>query len=166
MKTSLFSLASLLLVISTMSSSYAQESQDSVNKTTSSLLEPWGGPYGGVPAWHLVRTDEFVPAFKAAIAQAQREIESIATNPEPASFENTIVELEKLGKPLARINAIFGVYSSNLNTGPVPGIERIVVPMLAEHEDSIVQNEKLVCPHRRRLRRRRVFKSSMRLNNG
>lgn len=107
------------------------------------MLQPWTGPYGGVPPWNLVRPDEFVAAFDAAIAESTSEVQAIANNSQPATFENTIVEFEKAGKTLTRLNAIFGVYTSNLNTGPIPDIERNVVPKLSEHEDSIIQNEKL-----------------------
>jgi len=123
--------------------SQAQEKGKSVDNTASALLQPWTGPYGGVPPWNLVRPDEFVGAFEAAIAEATVEIEQIANNAAPATFANTIVELEKAGKTLTRLGAIFGVFSSNLNTGPIPDIERAVVPKLSEHEDSIIQNEKL-----------------------
>ena len=30
----------------------------------SALVKDWPGTYGGVPPWHLVRTDEFVQAFE------------------------------------------------------------------------------------------------------
>lgn len=108
-----------------------------------SLLKPWPGPYGGVPPWNLVRPDEFVVNFEAAIADAEKEIDAIASDPAPATFENTIVALETAGRPLARLSAMFGVHSSNLNVGVLPDVERTVVPMLSKHEDKIVQNSKL-----------------------
>jgi peptidyl-dipeptidase Dcp len=134
----------LALLSSLVSSKYqfAQEEGKSVS-ADSPLLQPWTGPFGGVPSWHLVRSDEFVAAFDAAIAETKAEIDSIASNSAPATFENTIVALEKSGKTLTRLNAIFGVYTSNLNTGPIPDIERVVVPKLSEHDDSIIQNAKL-----------------------
>ncbi|MCC7338084.1 MAG: M3 family metallopeptidase [Pirellulaceae bacterium] len=108
-----------------------------------SLLKPWSGPYGGVPPWNLVRPDEFVVNFEAAIADAEKEVDAIANDPAPATFENTIVALETAGRPLARLSAMFGVHSSNLNVGVLPDVERTVVPMLSKHEDKIVQNSKL-----------------------
>jgi peptidyl-dipeptidase Dcp len=107
------------------------------------LLQPWSGPYGGVPPWHQVRPDEFVPAFDVAMEEATKEIEAIANNPQPATFENTIVALEDAGRPLQRLQALFGVHSSNLNVDPIPEIQRVVAPRLAKFEDSITQNEKL-----------------------
>ena len=111
--------------------------------TDSVLLKPWTGPYGGVPPWNLVRPDEFVGAFETAIQSAQEEINEIANNPEPPKFENTVVAMEKSGKTLDRLDAIFGVFTSNLNVGPIPDIERAVAPKLAAHSDAIYQNEKL-----------------------
>ncbi len=128
---------------STATSGTTTGTDSTVKSTESALLQPWAGPYGGVPAWNLVREDEFISAFDTAIANAELEIEQIATNPQAASFENTIVAMEKAGKQLARLNAIFGVYTSNLNTGPIPNIERVVAPKLSEHDDKIIQNEKL-----------------------
>ena len=108
-----------------------------------SLLSPWSGPYGGVPPWNLVRPDEFVANFEAAIVAAEKEIDAIASNPAPATFENTIVALETAGRPLTRLSAMFGVHSSNLNVGVLPDVERTVVPKLSQHEDKIIQNSKL-----------------------
>lgn len=109
----------------------------------SPLLAPWPGPYGGVPPWNEVRPDEFQSAFDAAIEMHNKEIQQIAQNPESPSFENTIVALEDSGRTLHRVSVIFDVYSSNLNVGPIPDIERAVLPKLSEHEDSITQNEAL-----------------------
>lgn len=107
------------------------------------LLKPWTGPYGGVPPWDLVRSEELIDAFDAAIEMAAKEIHAIAENPAPATFDNTIVAMEKAGDALDRLDAIFGVYSSNLNLGPVPDIERVVAPKLSAHSDSIYQNSQL-----------------------
>ncbi|MCC9603902.1 M3 family metallopeptidase [Stieleria sp. JC731] len=111
--------------------------------TDSVLLQPWTGPYGGVPPWDRVRPEEFTAAFDAAIKAAQNDIETIANQAAAPTFENTVVAMENAGKALDRLDAIFGVYSSNLNVGPIPDIERVVAPKLAAHSDSIYQNEKL-----------------------
>ncbi len=107
------------------------------------MLRPWTGPYGGVPPWHLVRPDEFVEAFDVAIAASVKEIQAIAKNSDPPTFENTIVALERAGRTLDRLESLFGVHSSNLNVGPIPDIERVVEPKLAEYRDRVTQNEKL-----------------------
>ena len=118
-------------------------SQESPAISSSPLLSPWTGPRGGVPPWTQVRTSEFVAAFEEAIARADADIDAVANQTEPATFENTIESLERTGEDLRRLEAIFFVHSSNLNVGPLPDIEKAVVPKLSEHEDRTYQNSKL-----------------------
>src|SRR6056297_997577 len=109
----------------------------------SPLLAPWPGPHGGVPPWNLVRPEEFIPAFELAIERAEQEIAAVAGNPAPATFENTVLAMDQTGEDLRRLEALFFVHASNLNLGPIPDIEKKVVPMLSEHEDRIYQNTAL-----------------------
>ena len=48
----------------------------------SPLLKPWTGPYGGVPPWNLVRSEDFIPAFDAAIKASIADIKAITDDPE------------------------------------------------------------------------------------
>ena len=107
------------------------------------LLKEWTGPYKGVPPFHLVREDEFIAAFDTAIEMSSEEIDEIANQANEPTFDNTILALEDAGRPLERLESIFGVYASNLNIGPVPDIERAVAPKLSEYSDSVYQNAKL-----------------------
>ncbi|WP_146390969.1 M3 family metallopeptidase [Allorhodopirellula solitaria] len=107
------------------------------------MLDAWKGPYGGVPPFRSVRVDEFSQAFDVAIEQAERDIEKIADNPEPATFENTLLALETAGETLDRLEVLFDVHASNLNLGPIPDLEREITPKLAAHSDAITQNAKL-----------------------
>ena len=138
----------LLLLIATMLPVKPMVGQDETMpkdaKTMNSvLLKKWTGPYGGVPPWRQVKPEEFNDAFDIAIEMSQKEIETIANNPEAPTFENTMVALEKAGKTLNRLSAIFGVYQGNLNDGVISDIEAVVEPKLSKHSDSITQNEKL-----------------------
>ncbi len=115
------------------------------NATTnqSELLKPWTGPYGGVPPWDKVKPEEFVDAIATAIEMAKADVSQIADNTDPPTFENTMLAMEQAARTLTRVQAMFFVHESNLNVGPLPEIQKIVMPMLAEYEDSIVQNERL-----------------------
>ena len=129
-------------LLATSSITNAQE--NTVNQGENSvLLKEWDGPYGGVPPWKSIRIDDFQRAFDAAIAMSAADIDAIANNPEPATFENTIIPMEKSGQALDRLDRLFGVHQSNLNVGAIPDIEKAVVPLLSKHADSITQNKKL-----------------------
>ncbi|MCA9136226.1 MAG: hypothetical protein KDB00_05695 [Planctomycetales bacterium] len=147
MKRTTIAAASLGFTIFCLGIASAQEettgTKERKSMTDSVLLKPWTGPYGGVPPWDLVRSEEFIAAFDKAIEMASHEIGQIADNPEPATFDNTVVAMENAGRALNRLDSIFGVYSSNLNLGPIPDIERVVAPKLSAHSDSIYQNSKL-----------------------
>ncbi len=113
------------------------------NTAVDVLVEPWTGPYGGVPPWDQVEPAAFEQAFEVAMAEAVAEIDAISNNPEPATFENTIIALEQSGQTLNRVQSMFWVHSGNLQLDPIPEIELVVQPKLAAHADSIVQNSRL-----------------------
>ena len=107
------------------------------------LLQPWVGPYGGVPPFDKVKIEQFQPALEVAMAEQLKEIDAIAANPAPADFENTIAALERAGRTFSRVQAIYGVFSSTMSTPEFQAVERDMAPKLAAFGDQITQNEKL-----------------------
>lgn len=113
------------------------------SQTDNPLLDPWAGPYGGVPPWDQVDPHNFLSAFDTATRENKREIDAIADNPEPATLANTIEALEQSGSMLERLAAIFYVHTSNLNVAPIPDVQREVGPQLAAFSDWVTQHGKL-----------------------
>jgi peptidyl-dipeptidase Dcp len=107
------------------------------------LLAPWGGPYGGVPPFDRVKVVELGPALEAAMAQHLAEVERIAEDPAPPTFENTLAALDRAGGTLDRATTVFEVYTSTMADDAVQALERELRPKLAAHGDRIAQNEKL-----------------------
>jgi len=107
------------------------------------LLAAWTGPFDGVPPFDKVVVADFAPALEAAMALEIKEIEAIANNPEPATFENTIAALERSGDALDRVSTLYGVWGGTLSTPEVREIEKAMAPKLAAHGDRILQNAKL-----------------------
>lgn len=107
------------------------------------FLKNWSGPYGGVPAFADYSLQELKPAIEAAIQEKLIEINSIASNPKSATFENTIVALEKAGKRLSQIKAVFDIYSSNLSGPEFAPIESELTPKFSELSNKVYQNDKL-----------------------
>lgn len=107
------------------------------------LLATWTGPYGGVPPWDRVQPADFPEAFAIAIDLRQAEIDAIANNAEPPTFENTFVPLENAGRELRRLYSLFGVMSSNVSTPEFQAIDREWSPKLAAASDEITFNAEL-----------------------
>jgi len=105
------------------------------------LLDPWGGPFGGVPPFDRARIADFEPALEAAMAEQLAAIERIATDPTPPTFENTVAASERSGRTLDRVQTIYGVYGSSLSDDAVQEVERRMAPRLAAFQDRIVQNK-------------------------
>ncbi|HRI82182.1 MAG TPA: M3 family metallopeptidase [Opitutaceae bacterium] len=106
------------------------------------LLTPSPLPYG-YPQFDLIQPAHFLPAYEAAMAENLAEIDAIASNPEPATFENTLVALERAGRTLARVSAIFGNLNGTVTNPELQAIERTMSPKLAAHRDAIVLNPAL-----------------------
>jgi peptidyl-dipeptidase Dcp len=107
------------------------------------LLVPWTGPYGGVPPWDQVAADKFPAAFTAGLALLLAEVDVIAENPEPPTFDNTLAALEDAGRHEDRAENLWGVMTSNLNTPEVQEVDREWSPKLTAARDQIVFNSKL-----------------------
>ncbi len=107
------------------------------------LLKNWTGNYGGVPSFNEYKISDFKSAINVAIKEKQDEYDKIAENPKPATFENTIVAMEKAGKKLSQVKAIFDLYSSNLNSPEFEPIEAEITPLFSGLDSKIYQNKKL-----------------------
>lgn len=97
----------------------------------SPLLQPWPGPFDGVPPWDKVRAAMFPAAFQAAMDATRAEFVAIRDNPAAPTFENTIVAGEKSGEMISRLFAVWGVHISNLATPEIQGIAREWSPKLS-----------------------------------
>src|SRR5512134_6248 len=80
------------------------------------LLAPWAGPHGGVPPFDKVRVADFRPALEAGMAEELAEVERIANLAEPPTFDNTLAALERTGRTLDRVETLYGVWSTTMNS--------------------------------------------------
>ncbi len=106
------------------------------------LLVEFNTPYN-TPPFHLINNNDYLPAFQEAIEIAKSEIESIINNKKDATFENTIVALEKSGKLLSTISSLFFNINSAETSDSIQEIARKVSPLLSAFSNDIVLNEKL-----------------------
>ena len=107
------------------------------------LLEPWKGPYGGLPDFSRVQVTDFKPALLDAVAKNKAEIQAIVDNPAPPTFENTIEALERAGQDLNQVYTYYGVWGGSRVTPDFQAMDAEMSPILSAESDEIVQNPEL-----------------------
>ncbi|HEY5609127.1 MAG TPA: M3 family metallopeptidase, partial [Alphaproteobacteria bacterium] len=84
-----------------------------------------------------------MPAFERAFAEHDAEIAAIASNPEPPSFDNTIVALEDAGRALQRVEEVFHHLVGTDSNDALLEIERDIAPVSAAHRNKVHLNAAL-----------------------
>ena len=90
-----------------------------------------------LPQFDRIQDGDFAPAYDQGIVGELKEVEAIAANPAPATFDNTIIALERSGQLLHRVDEVFSNLNS-ANTNPVmQQVEREMAPKLSAQRDAI-----------------------------
>ena len=109
---------------------------------TSVFAEDWDTPFG-VPPFGDIKTEDFSPAFEAALAAQAAEVRSIADSVEPATFDNTVLALERSGAMLDRVSGVFFNLTLSDTSPELQELEAEVTPKLAGHESRIYMDQQL-----------------------
>ncbi len=99
-------------------------------------------PYG-MPPFDLIEDAHYVPAFERGMAEQSAEIETIASNPEAATFENTIVAMERSGQLLERAQRVFFSLVAAHTNDTLNEIQTEMAPRFSAHNDNILLNAEL-----------------------
>ncbi|MFT2091768.1 M3 family metallopeptidase [Paraglaciecola sp. 2405UD69-4] len=142
MKQPLIKLASAAVFIA-LSACNLDSTVKEVQPQENPLLAEFSGPYGGVPAFDKMDLSYLKPALEQGMAKNLSEIQAIVNNPNPATFENTIIPLEKSGSELSRVFKYWGIWSSNLSSPEFREIQKEMVPELSAFRSKITGNEAL-----------------------
>jgi peptidyl-dipeptidase Dcp len=95
------------------------------------------------PQFDQIKDEHFAPAFAEGMAQHLKEIDAIANSAKAATFDNTIVAMERSGQLLARVSTTFGNLQGANTNDKLDAIDREMSPKLAAHNDAIFLNAKL-----------------------
>jgi len=99
-------------------------------------------PYQSIP-FDKIKDTDYQPAIEAGMAEQLKEVQAIANNPAPPTFDNTLVALEESGQLLTRAaSAFFAVAGANTNPTLLK-IRSEVAPKLAAHRDAVFLDPKL-----------------------
>lgn len=130
----------LMLVIGNILTIQAQDKQE--NTTMNPFFQAYNTPFN-VPSFDKIKNEHFKPAILEGIAKHQAEIDAIANNPQPATFENTILAMENAGELLSNVNTVFSNLNSANTNKEIQNIAKETAPNLSAHRDNIYLNEKL-----------------------
>ena len=106
------------------------------------LLQDWTAPFG-MPPFPEVTTAHFAPAFEAALAEARADIDAIAGNPDAPTFANTVEAMERAGRSLDRVAAVFFNLAGADTNDAIEALQRELSPRLAAHHAETMLNPAL-----------------------
>jgi peptidyl-dipeptidase Dcp len=106
------------------------------------LLQPSPLPFA-YPDFTAIREEHFADAFEAAMAEQRAEVDAITAQPGPPTFADTVVALERSGRMLRGVSAVFSVLVGSLSTPRIRDIEARLAPRLAAHADAITLDPRL-----------------------
>ena len=107
---------------------------------TNIFLQEWDTPYGTAP-FSQITEDQYLPAFKAGIEEARKNVAAIVANPEAPTFENTVLAYENASPILDKVQGVFFNLSESDSTPGMQAIEEEVIPLVTELENDIFMNE-------------------------
>lgn len=120
------------------------------DKTTMPAEAPQDNPFFAestlplkYPPFDKIKDSDFGPAFDRGMTEQLAEVETIANNAEPATFENTIVALEKSGQVLGRATTVFFNLTGADTNDTREKLQGQYAAKLSAHGDAIALNPKL-----------------------
>jgi peptidyl-dipeptidase Dcp len=106
------------------------------------LTAAYTTPFQTVP-FNEIKEGHYKEAFLEGIKQQVVEIETIITNDSAATFNNTIVALEKTGDLLSRVSSVFFNLLHAETNDNLEALAQEISPILTEHSNKIYQNQAL-----------------------
>src|SRR3990172_9319947 len=106
------------------------------------FLTEWTGAYE-LPPFADIAAEHYLPAFEAAFAAHNAEIDAIVADPAEPSFGAVIAAMERAGKLLNKVGSVFGNLAAADTSEALQAIEREITPRLAAHGQAIATNAAL-----------------------
>ena len=95
------------------------------------------------PPFDKIKDEDYQPAIEAGMDQELSEVQAIADNPAAATFDNTLVAMEKAGQLFKRAMAAFGGVAGANTNAVLQKVRTEEAPKLAANRDAIYLNAKL-----------------------
>ncbi|MDR2470460.1 MAG: M3 family metallopeptidase [Tannerella sp.] len=109
---------------------------------TNPLLGTYRTPHETIP-FDKIKPAHYLPAVTEGIRQLEKEVAAIANNPQPPTFENTIIALERSGQLLSRVTSAFFAVLNAEADDEIMALSQEISPRLSECKNNIYLNEAL-----------------------
>ena len=119
------------------------EPNSTVSADAQALLAPWAGSYGGLPPLRGASPSAIEEALRVATQIKRAEVQAIASNTAPPTFENTAEAVEDSGRALRRVHCVYQVHANSLSLGDMPAVAQRIAPVLAALDDEIAHDDRL-----------------------
>ncbi len=100
------------------------------------FFETWHTPFA-MPPFEMIQDHHFEAAFEQGFSEHWAEIEAIANNPAPPSFDNTLVALEASGQLLTKTADVFFNLVSTDTNETLQAIEEAVSVQWSNHNSNL-----------------------------
>jgi peptidyl-dipeptidase Dcp len=97
----------------------------------------------GLPPFAEIADEHYRPGFDKGFTEQLAEIERIVANADAPTFENTFLPLERSGRVLDRVSAVFYNQSSADSSEFTNDLEEEIAPLYAAHHDAILLDARL-----------------------
>ena len=116
----------------------------SVNKDAheNPFLSEYTTPYQ-IPPFEEIRYEDYIPALEAGISQKKAQIDSITSNPDEPTFDNTIMALERSGEILEKVAIVFFALDESNSSDEMVEIAEKFYPAYSAINDEIFMNDAL-----------------------
>ncbi len=102
------------------------------------LLHDWE-----YPPFDQIRIEDYEPAIRSAIEEAERTLEAIATSPEPPTFENTVEALECADRRLNRVSSIMLNLNECCTSEELQEVVMRMEPLMTRFSMKVMTDERL-----------------------
>lgn len=106
------------------------------------FMKPFDTPYG-IPPFEEIQISDYEPAFDAGIKEAKASIDSIVSNPEAPTFENTILPLDCLSPTLERVSSVLFALTEADSSPELTEVSEKLLPRYSAFSDEMMMNDKL-----------------------
>lgn len=124
------------LIVTLGACTFSNKSDGVDTATTNPFFSEYTTPFG-VPPFDLIQIEHYKPAFLKGMEENRKEIDAIVSNPEKATFENTIAALDQSGELLSKVAYTFNGQSSVNTSDELQLLEQEMNPLMSSHMDDI-----------------------------